>query len=86
MAFPVEVRANALQIVGKRCFRCQATGHLAVECPQRGMGEGRSNPAPPSCRSRYNTESQNRLGWKRPPRSSSPTSRTAPFGTLGCTK
>lgn len=62
--------AAALQIVGKRCFRCQATGHLAVECPQRGMGGGRSNPAPPSacprcgkgwhwasqCCSRCNTE------------------------------
>lgn len=36
-----------LQIGGKCCFRCQATGHIAVKCPQRGMGGGCGNHAPP---------------------------------------
>lgn len=32
--------AVALQMGGRRCFRGQATGHFAAECPQRGAGKG----------------------------------------------
>lgn len=32
--------AVALQMGGRRCFRCQATGQFAAECPQRGAGRG----------------------------------------------
>uniref|UniRef100_A0A8B9U473 CCHC-type domain-containing protein n=1 Tax=Anas zonorhyncha TaxID=75864 RepID=A0A8B9U473_9AVES len=64
--------AAALKSGGKRCFHCRATGHCATQCPQRGAGGERGNPAPPTicprcgkgwhwarqCRWKHNAEGQ----------------------------